>query len=796
MKNLIQKKYVPMVFAIAIFLSIASIILLIDNLKTLSILKEKPSEIIVANISTTSAQIYWKNNEGINSTLLYKSNDTPLYDIGNNSNLYQNIKGKDFVSEVFLENLEPNTKYSFYIQTPKKNWDYELEFKTKEINEKVSLPEIEHGESNRGSFVLLEGKDGNKMIYTANNDTWALDLKEKEYTVKEYAQYIPSMILKEELESNLFKIASPIYAASGPNCKTNITRNDSQYYPKQDALVDLMETRPSGAILIEGCKGHHATECYNDVYCASIAKGVHPALPLTLWVHESASSMYGKYTPAVEDFGIHRPTDPIIGFSAQLSHLLDVQMADNYIKGYCADKGLTEEQRWATKYAKGHCTDENITGGKSYITTIKTYYSWLKGQNFPAWPWNVPTNSNACDRSKQVTNQVYRNCDGTTTGTNPDPTPTEYTCWYFEPNDTSKKCKSIKSTTSCAIRGMYTSKDSCEKDPLCYIKDGTKCTGTRSTQICDEYHLNSKAFQDNKCTIRWRIENPTPTPPTPDPTPTPTPTPTPDPNVNCSAKDTIPGKDDILVGQTCKDVGGCECFKGSIKVGNYFKDVACGMVCTEEVEEKPKVCCLTDGKLSTTTSDKCNGSIMEDIPVDSCKTTTFQYKLTEGINFIKTYKVFDTNMEQINTAHGLMQYFTNRVTTIASFKNGKWDKIVEFKDGKIYGTDFILNPGETYLILASEELSLSATGYTISPTELDLSKLVGWNLIPTSIFKNKAEKAYSMFGNTNFDPIKQIAIWNKNSSMFEYTVENRDKTVNGDDISLTKQDNIFIRVEK
>lgn len=724
----IKKRYIPIAFTLAIILSIVTILLFFQDLKLIKTVEEKPSDIVVANISSTSTKIYWKSNEGINCTLYYKEEGEPLYKPAYNSNLYRNIDKDNYVYEAILEDLQPNTKYSFSIHTPRKVWGDSLEFNTNPIDEKIELPNIEQGDTQVGSFLLLQSNHGNQMIYTQNSDSWAIDMRKEDYTVREYARYIPSAILMEQLQSVLLKFVSPVYAQSGANCKTNITKMDNQYYPKIDGVRDLLDR------LIGGCKGHYTNECYNDVYCQSIEKGVNPALPLTLWVHESAGSMYAKYSD-VEDFGIHGGGIPSRNFTSQLKHLLDVQMDDSYISGYCTDKGLSDEQRWATKYARGYCNDTNIVAGKKYITEIRTYYSWLKGSNFPSWPWNIPANSNACDRSKQVTNQVYRDCSGNPIGDNPDP------------------------------------------------------------------------------------------------------------GLECSGPDVIPGKDDILVGQTCKDIGGCECFKESIKPQNYFKDVACGKVCTDEVvddrakidvttEDKYcrdkkgcicywnnrtvkkdaenyqtctvdkevidtiKVCCLEDESMSSVYPYNCNGSIKENVPQNSCRVESFEYKLTEGINFVKAYNTVIEELVDINTAEGLIEYSKDKITTIASFNEGKWDKILEYKDGKIYGTNFPLDPKGIYLMLTTEDLSIQSSGYTINPESLELQELIGWNLIPTSIFYNNAEKAFSMFEDSKFDPVKQVAIWNKSVSMFEYTVENRDNSITGNNISLISQDSIFINVIK
>ncbi len=744
MKLFIKKKHRPLAFPIAIALAGVTIMTFVSNVKLSKILYEKPTEIVVANTSTTSTNIYWKNNEGVYSKISYREKDSNSpYSTVVGTSLYKNMKGNNYVYEAKVEGLKPNTEYIFQISSTKKVWrDEDLAFKTKSVGEEIILPEIRAGLSKEGLFLLFKQEHGDTMIYTEDHGTWALDCTDDELVVSEYAQYIPSGILTERLRTGLRKFSSPIYAADGANCKTNITRKDNQYYPKIDGVLDVLDR------LIGGCKGHYGNECYNDVYCRSIEKGVNPALPITLWVHESAGSMYAKY-PDVEDFGIHGGGIPSRNFSAQLNHLLNVQMSPDYISGYCTDQGLTNEERWATKYARGSCNPSNIVAGKTYITEIRKYYGWLRGQNFPSWPWSITPNPNACDRSKETTNQVYRDCDEDPTHTNPDPNPN------------------------------------------------------------------------------------------PNPDPTPNPEPTPEPNVNCSGTDTIPGKLDIRVGETCTDVGGCECFKGEFKPSNYLKDVACGLKCIEgpdktvlkvttenlycttsagcicywnndtvrkeaknnqtctteqEVIDTVEVCCIQNDVLRVVQPYNCYGSIVDDIPLKSCDISPFTYQFTKGINFVKAYRVFDSEFEKMNTAHGLIEASDRRIITIASFNQGSWERIVDYRNDKIFGADFLLEPGQIYLMITTKAFNLDSSGYTINPQEIDLEKLSGWNLIPTSIFENKVGNAYEMFEDEEFELIRQIALWNKSVSMFEYTIKGRDNSVNGNDVTLTKQDSIFIKI--
>ena len=583
-RNIFLLKYV-----FALIILFASSWLIIQNHKLFEILKEKPSDIVVTNIGATNATVYWKNNEGVFSILSYKEKEKNMpYISVSGSDLYKNIKEDNYIYKASLSQLQPNTIYSFRIQSPKQTWEHDFEFSTEEYGTKVELPDIKTGSTEKGNFLLIDNKGKKFMVYSSSHGTWALDLKGSDYTVTEYAQFIPSEILREELKASFFGIISPAYAESGANCKTNISITNTQYLPTKSQTQSLLDR------LIGGCKGHYAQECYSDVYCQSIEAGVNPALPITLWVHESAGSMYAKYAN-VQDFGINGANIPSRDFTRQLRQLLDVQMADDYISGYCTDKGITEEERWATKYARGYCTDENIAHGKAYITEIREYYNWLTRGTLPSWPWNVSKSSSACDRSKQVTNGVYRDCQGNPTGTNPQPPENEdkydglgRLILYSKDGKTCNYSKGCVCIQNNGDRFPLNNGDRCRATtapaPKEYDEQGRLILFSEDQKICD-YSKGCVCIQNNgrkdsleqgqRCRGTF----------SPDPDPNPDPDPTPDPGVTCTGPDNKPGKEDILVGQTCKDVGGCECFKGTIKTGNYLKDIACGLVCTDQAPD-------------------------------------------------------------------------------------------------------------------------------------------------------------------------------------------------------------------
>jgi len=835
-------------FVFALVLLFASSWLYVQNYKLFEILKEKPTDIVVTNIGSSGATIYWKNNEGVYSILSYKEKERNMpYISVMDSNLYKNMKEDNYFYEATLSQLRPDTTYTFRIQSPKQKWDFDLEFTTEEYNTKVELPDIKTGTTETGNFLLIENGGKKYMVYTSYHGTWALDLKGSGYTVTEYARFIPSAILQEELEASLFGIISPVYAESGANCKTNISITNTQYLPTKSQTQSLLDR------LIGGCKGHYAQECYSDVYCQSIEAGVNPALPITLWVHESAGSMYAKYAN-VQDFGINGANIPSRDFTRQLRQLLDVQMADDYISGYCTDKGITEEERWATKYARGYCTDENIAHGKAYITEIREYYNWLTRGTLPSWPWNVSKSSSACDRSKQVTNGIYRDCQGNPTGTNPQPPENEdkydglgRLILYSKDGKTCNYSKGCVCIQNNGDRFPLNNGDRCRATtapaPKEYDEQGRLILFSEDQKICD-YSKGCVCIQNNgrkdsleqgqRCRGTF----------SPDPDPNPDPDPTPDPGVTCTGPDNKPGKEDILVGQTCKDVGGCECFKGSIKTENYFKDVKCGYVCTEEnptpedktileVTDKdlycrnPKgcicywnnktvqkdaengftcttdqkviktesVCCYYNNSLSMRMPYECSGVIRSDISAENCHMESTKYVIREGISFISPLEVIDVDNPLVpKSAYDLINISDKRVIAVGEYQSGQWVHVVKYEEGSIKGNDFSLKSGKSYMVSSLHETEFSVKGYRISPS--NILESAGWNLVPSFVFDGKGTTSVDILKNLEFNKIKQIGQWQKEKGLFDYTFKDESNYIFGDSLKINQEEGIFIKVVK
>src|SRR5690606_35335143 len=65
------------------------------------------------------------------------------------------------------------------------------------------------------------------------------------------------------------------------------------------------------------------------------SNGINPAYLLFTWYIESGAS---NYTRSIEDFGVHIPSDPVIGFDAQIER--SIQTFHSYYHNFCATNGI------------------------------------------------------------------------------------------------------------------------------------------------------------------------------------------------------------------------------------------------------------------------------------------------------------------------------------------------------------------------------------------------------------------------------------------------------------------------
>ena len=210
--NILKNKYILGTIALILISSI--IYIHTNNISLTNILNERPEDVVVANISTQNAQIYFKTKDidKVEKIEFKDSKDTGLYKQTNKYNIYQDSISNSYIYVVNLEELTPNTEYVFRIQTESKTWEEGYTFKTKDISEEVHLPTITTGKSSDRTYVLIQVEDDKYMLDTQYHGTWALDTQGKEYTSREYGSYVS----RNELQTKLLDlIQSPVYAQIG-----------------------------------------------------------------------------------------------------------------------------------------------------------------------------------------------------------------------------------------------------------------------------------------------------------------------------------------------------------------------------------------------------------------------------------------------------------------------------------------------------------------------------------------------------------------------------------------------------
>lgn len=700
-KSIPLKKLLPYILAALIILPIL-ITILFQNFKIVTILKEKPFETVVANISSTSAQIYTKTVDPNIYRLYYKkTSDTGLFRNADDMKIYRDNLSNKKLYVLTLENLEPGSEYQFKIESQNNTWEEGFLFTTKNIANEIALPNIETGNSTEQSFVLLTNSNNEKiMLDTQYHGTWAFDNKNEAYTSTEYANYTSKNDLQVKL-NNL--IAKPVYAESGANCKMGINVSNFPLAPSKAKVVDII-----GRWVGSCPKGGYGNECYEDVYCKAMAAGVKPGFVFAIWSNESGGSNYA-YSPNVEDFGIHASTFPKRDFTAQIERFLSVQAAgggSSYISACNKSAGYNELSQWGARFWQGDCqTPQGLEKGLEYITQIGTIYSWYTNSTL-TFPFSASGGAN-CSYSSAYTNTAYNSCTAQGTPTNPT-NPTDPT------NPT---------------------------EPIPPGGDGVKkwlpVTGT----------MGGKKISPE-------------------------------------------------VDRYCTDPDGCICiWKYNIKPGETTKNASNGYTCTPDMKviKTVKSCCQTKDGLSFIWPYECKGEILKDIPESSCKATESEIKFTKGINFLEALTILNKEESPIDTAKGLIQHTNNRVIAVGLLRNDVWGKILKVEKGEIKGEDFNLEPGETYLVIAKEDVVIPIQGFK-SETTLDMKTLKGWNLVPVSLLKSASNSTKSILQNTTYTYINQIAQWQEKQSLFKYTLRDKSNQIYGDDLRISDSKGIFVRI--
>lgn len=413
-----MKKKPLILFSLSILLLSCIGYSIFNTYKLYQILNEKPEDIVVANITTTTTQIYWKGEYDTVPTLKYKEETSSEFKKATSLEIYNDNLTDQNIYTISIDNLNPDTEYIFEIQTENKTWgtdNTEYTFTTNTLKEEPTFLSAQTGESTPESFVLVQTETSNYILDTQYHGTWALDTDE-EYTASVYGNYMPSSEFTEYSLSTLLGI-TPVYASSGANCRTG---SSASYSKASKSVITDLATRWTTSC----SKGHYASECYSDVICKSSSSGIDPAFALTIWLNESGASNYA-YNSSVQDFGINGGGVSNADFSAQLTRFLSiVSKGTTYLKsnskcGYNSAISSAKSASsaydpelivWGAIYLSGNGC--NTSKGLTYISGIAKVYNWVTGSTLE-WPLTKTTNVSGCTFSS--TNSGYNTC--TTTGT-------------------------------------------------------------------------------------------------------------------------------------------------------------------------------------------------------------------------------------------------------------------------------------------------------------------------------------------------------------------------------------------
>ena len=228
----------------------------------------------------------------------------------------------------------------------------------------------------------------------------------------------------------------------------------------------------------------------------------------------------------------------------------------------------------------------------------------------------------------------------------------------------------------------------------------------------------------------------------------------------------------------------------------------CGIKCTEEnpnPEPLPPVCCLEDQSVSWITPTQCSGEVLEGVSKYDCSLEDINIEIKRNVSFYQALKIVNSNEVPINSAKELIEYSEGKIIVVGEFLNNEWIKLVKYNNGDISGQDFNLELGKAYLIISTEEFKIPVTSIEVPFEKIDLTNLLGWNLLPSSFFYGLAQYTTEILTDDDFENISQVALWDDELSSFNYTIEDLTVSEGVDEMfgtyhDITAQQGIFVRI--
>lgn len=745
------------------------------NLSYQKILAQKPQDIQITDVTISDAWVYWKSSLDSIQRLYYKElSDSKLFNEAEELNYYVDHINENRVYAVHIEGLKPDTQYQFKISSNGYEWDKDLVFQTTVIPDEIKYPDIENGNGSDRSLILVEMEDEKHMFDTQYHGTYAFDSKGKEYTATQYSTYVTPQELKARLSDALLP---KVFAASGANCKTRITINSSPYPPSKAKTVDIIN-RWTGACLMGG----YPEACYEDVYCRSLKYGINPAFVMTIWAHESGGSNYA-YDSIIEDFGIHGYSPvPVANFDKQIEHFLNNIAVPGYISSCKWDSEFDKENvlnfpkemiMWAARYWKGQCSDkDNLRYGYKYISDINQVYGWFTNSKL-TWPFTVAKNTSACSYTTAVVNTSYNSCTEKDDSTDPYDPP--------DPDDPPVGDKKWLPITGIGNDGKEIEP---EVDRECENAAGCICIWNYNIKPNE---ITKEAKNGNVCTVAGEVI----TSPPPSPTP------------KCgTGSTTYPSSVTAWPdGVTLCEVGNAEPStvtfpkpgkSSSWKCVSGSKKQECKVTVTDAELE---CCLLSEEEVGLVEKGTCEGKVFDNVSKGDCKAKKRTMVIKVGVNFSRASEIVNSIQAPIESAKSLIQFGQGKILLVGAFENSNWSKIVTYNEGAISGSDFNLEPGKVYLIVSTQAIDINLVTVLTEAEKEDYNfdSIVGWNLVPSTIFDSNYYDSNYIFGRSKYDPIKQIAVWNELESQFDYAIKDDTDDIYGIIKSLQKYEGLFIR---
>ena len=672
-----KKIFFALKYIFAISLIVGGILIFIENVKLIEIAKEKPFDVVVANISPNSAEVFWKTSEDRLQLLTYreKGSTEALQFVSENLFVFDDNLTKTNLYIGRIGELKPDTEYEFHIISNRKMWRDGYSFNTPKVKDNITMPTVTTGTATFDKLLLMTSEDGEKiMINSWYVGSYAFDSQGKKYTKQEYAQISTKEILREKLNSMLVRRVYADGSAQTPgerlklpaNCLTGIEINNEAFVVSYagsyyswgwlKAIADRHYGRENS-----DSKANYVEICFNDVYCTSMESGVNPWFALTMWYQETAGSNYVAINANnTHDFGVDPGLDDLyVNFKDQLDwfiklakmgtlyancggtiseqEFLDMEevtdkkkrrdiISDDVVR--LMGEKIETNAKWGAKYKSG--CDGSLFEGLKYWTKTNYHYAIITAQSeMPLSPLYlfggaekttegvenyinigssqdyysgyslIPADHNACNYSNASINldkmlsggeseYTEEGLEEKTVYIHPqmDPWSEEHLCQHI----TGCECTvvigglkvvgpfKVRRNEYCLDGGPWYKcwgtadwgDDGCEE---------TKNTRTRCHQLDDEGMEWFSSEEVCKGTTKGgggpggpgsRFGPPSESD---------------GGNKDCS--EDPPGKAGIIIGETCWDGGGCECFrsKDGEEYKGYLKEVPCGKKCKESEDD-------------------------------------------------------------------------------------------------------------------------------------------------------------------------------------------------------------------